>query len=265
MSAPVPHPGFLNGLGPTFVRSIGTVLPGKKAVILFAAMAVPPLVALAATNQDPERRGSILMHLLVFLYLQFLVPVSGLLFGTGIVLDEKGAGTLPFLFTRPTPRSSLVVGKFAAAVCVGSLVLSTSVAMTLVLSMGADLEPGIAGRAFSAILLAYPAYLAAFALLGALTRWALLGGFLYAFGLEGFLGFIPGMVREATLLHYSRALLGEWDERANTPLEMLGRGSDPVGSGKAAAVLLIVTAVFLGISIAVVAIKQFAERNPGRA
>jgi ABC-type transport system involved in multi-copper enzyme maturation permease subunit len=264
MSAPVPHPGFLNGLGPIFRRSLQTVLSGKKAIVLFVVMAVPPLLMLATISLDPEHRGMALITILLFLYLQFLVPMTGLLFGTGIVLDEKSGGTLPFLFTRPTPRSSLVVAKFAAAVLVGAVVLGVSVALTLVLSAGAEVKPGTAGRAFAAILLAYPAYLAAFAFLGALTRWALLGGFLYAFGLEGFLGLIPGMVREATLLHYSRSLVGESGAGLKV-FEFLTRGSEPVTNSEAVTVLLSVTAVYLCLTIAVVAIKQFAERNPGRA
>ena len=264
MSAPVPHPGFLRGLAPTFRRSLATVLPGKKAVVLFVVLAVPPLLVLPALEDEPLRRGEILMSLLLFLYLQFLVPVCGLFFGTGILLDEKSAGTLPFLFTRPTPRASLVVGKYLAALLAGAVVLGVSLSMTLVLSAGAQVEPGLAGRAFAAIMLSYPAYLAGFAFLGALTRWALLGGFLYAFGLEGFLGFIPGMVREATLLHYSRSLLGEWEARKIT-MELFTRGSEPVTTGKAVAVLLAVAAVYLVLTLVLVAIKQFADRNPGRA
>ena len=58
------------------------------------------------------------------------------------------------------------------------------------------------------VLLAFPAYVAAFTLLSLFTRWALLGGLLYAFGLEGFISVIPGMVKKATLLYYSRSLVG---------------------------------------------------------
>ena len=264
MTAPVPHPGFLAGLAPTFRRSLSSVLPGKRSLVLFIVMAVPPLLTLAGLDSDPERRGSLVAHVLFFIYLQFLVPISGLLFGTGIVLDEAGGGTLPFLFTRPTPRSSIVVGKFGAALLAGSVVLGTSLTATLLLSAGAETSPGFAGRAFTAVLLAYPAYLAAFAFLGALTRWALLGGFLYAFGLEGVIGIIPGQVREATLLHYSRTLLGVEDTR-EIARELFYRGSEPVSIGTSITVLLIVAAVFLALTLLVVSLKQFAQRNPGRA
>ncbi len=39
----------------------------------------------------------------------------------------------------------------------------------------------------------------------------------------------------------------------------------PVATGKAVTILTPVTAAFLLLTIAVVAIKQFAGRNPGRA
>jgi len=264
LSAPVPHPGFLAGLGPTFRRSIASVLPGKRSLVLLGVMAVPPLLAVAAMESDPVRRDKTLIAILLFIYLQFLVPISGLLFGTGIVLDEAGGGTLPFLFTRPTSRAGIVLGKFGAAWLAGTVVLSVSLAMTLILSLGAETTPGLPLRAFAAILLAYPAYLAAFAFLGALTKWALLGGFLYTFGLEGVLGIIPGMVREATMLHYSRSLLGA-GEVQKVAREFLTRGTEPVPTGTAITVLLVVAAVFILLTIIVVSRKQFVERNPGRA
>jgi ABC-2 type transport system permease protein len=264
MSAPHPHPGFLSGFVPTLRRSLATTLPGKKALILMVVLVIPPLLWLPVMDESPEHRGEVLMAVLLFLYLQFLAPVSGLLFGTGIILDEAGSGNLPFLFTRPAPRSSIVLGKFVAALLVGTAALTVSLAATLALSSGAEVREGLAGRAFLAVLLAFPAYLAAFAFLGALTRWALLGGFLYAFGLEGFLGFIPGMVRQTTLLHYSRSLLGEWEARKVT-MELLTRGTGPAETGTAVTVLLGVTVAFVLLTLFVTSKRQFAARNPGRA
>ena len=47
-------------------------------------------------------------------------------------------------------------------------------------------------------------------------------GFLYAFGVEFFLGIIPGMIRQGTMLYYSRSILGVHDETPKTVKAIFG-------------------------------------------
>jgi len=257
------RPGFAAGFLPTFRRALSSAFRGRKTLVLVAVLSLPPLLVLAAADRSPERRGQILGAILLFLYLQFLAPVAGLLFGTGILLDELGSGNLPYLFTRPAPRSSILLGKYAAALVAATLGVGVSLAATLALSSGALLPDGFAGRAVLAVMLAIPAYLAAFAFLSSLTRWALVGGFLYAFGLEGVLGLIPGMIRKVTLLYYSRSILGEWAARRMT-MEVVFGEDGPATTTMSVTVLLAVAAVGLALLLLVVRRKEFVPRNAGR-
>ena len=258
-----PRPGFASAFVPTFGRAIRNAIPGRKAFVLIVVLLLPPLLTLPVLDREPDVRGQALVTILLFLFLQFLAPVVGLLFGTGVLLDESSGGTLPFLLTRPGRRSGILLGKVAAALVVGSAALSASLGATLLLSSGSDAPEGIGLRAFTAVLVAFPAYLALFALLSTFTRWAILGGFLYAFGLEGFLGFVPGMVRKTTVLYYSRSLLGEWEIKDLTMGLALGKAG---GAGTATSILVLVgvAVVALSIACAVTARKGFAGRNPGR-
>lgn len=247
---------FLHGFFPSFGRALRSALPGRRLVVLVLVLAVPVAIAAATRSLEDSERGTALLTIQIFLYLQFLVPLCGLLFGTGILLEEANAGNLPFLFTRPVPRSSIVVGKYLAFLLVGSLALAASLGLTLAAASGAQVSEGFGGRALLSVLLAYPAYLAAFAFLSAFTRWALLGGFFYAFGVELVLGFVPGMIRELALTFYSRSLLGDWEIQELSAEEIFG-AAGPATPGFAAGVLLATAGVALVLACAVIGRKQF--------
>jgi ABC-type transport system involved in multi-copper enzyme maturation permease subunit len=254
----VPRPGFSAGFLATFARALRSSLGWKRALILLAVLAVPPALAIPARLFSPSPHEA-LNVMTLFLHLQFLAPVTGLLFGIGILADEVGGGTLPYLFTRPVPRSSILLGKFAAAVLLGWVAVSISLGLMLAV-FGEVVPVGFTARAMAATLLVMPAYLAAFALLSALTRWGLLVGFLYAFGLEGFLSLIPGMVKEVTLLYYSRSLLGKWSEQREFLMMVFGEeriGAEPLTS---VVVLGAVAVVALVGTLLVIRRREFVAR-----
>jgi len=259
-----PRPGFGAGLRPTFARALANALPGRKALILLLVLAVPPvLMALSGMETERHQRSGF-FFIVFFLYLQFLVPLCALLFGTEILLAEFSGGNLPYLFTRPVPRGSIVLGKYAAYLIAGSTALGASLWATLLVYGGAPLPEAVPGRALLAVLAAYPAYLAAFAFLSAFTKWSLMAGFLYAFGVEFFLGIIPGMVRKGTMLYYSRSLLGEWEETPRTLRNFFGLDG-PAGIAGSVVTLTVIAVVALILSLWIIRRKQFVERNPGRA
>jgi len=254
-----PRPGFASGFLTSFGSAFRTALGVKRAALLVLVLVVPPVLAFVAHALSPEPVEA-LNAIVLFLHLQFLAPMTGLLFGIGILAEERSGGTLPYVFTRPSPRSSLVLGKFAASVLMGWVAISLSVGGVL-LAYGSDAPAGFGMRAIGAVLLVTPAYLGVFALLSALTRWGLLIGFVYAFLIEGLLSLIPGMVREATLLYYSRSIIAKWVEKQQLGLLAFGErrvGADPELS---VIVLISVTVVALVASVLVVRTKEFVARS----
>ncbi|MHC4473643.1 MAG: ABC transporter permease [Planctomycetota bacterium] len=254
-----PRPGMRSGFVPTFLRALRTGLPPKRALILLVVLALPPLILLLV-HQKGEDVGEAMQVLVSFLYLQFLVPLVGLLFGTGILLDEVGGGTLPYLFTRPVPRLSIILGKYAASLLLGTMSLLLSLGALFAVAGSAEVAEGFHGRVVASCLIAFPAYLAAFTFLSVFTRWALLGGFLYAFGVEGGLSLIPGMVRKLTLLYYSRSLFGDWKSDA-VPARILFGREPPASTEAAIEVLVIVAVVALVLTWWGVRKKEFVQRT----
>ena len=48
-----------------------------------------------------------------WLYIRFIVPVLGVFYGTSLIADEVEDKTITYLFTRPVPRSAVLLGKYA--------------------------------------------------------------------------------------------------------------------------------------------------------
>lgn len=258
---------FLSAFLPSFTRALRNAMPGKRSIILLLVLAMPPVIALLAAHRISPEEGHedaahILMRLVLYLYLQFLVPLCGLLLGTVVLMHEASSGNLPYLFTRPAPRSGIVLGRYAAVVVVGLVALGISLGLTLTALGDTEIAEGFAARAMLTLALALPAYVAVFAALSAFTKWALVVGFLYTFGVEGFVGQFPGMLRESTLLFYTRSLIGGWEVRFDMLERILGpEGGAPTGT--CITVLLLVSAISLTALCVVAGRKEFTARDPG--
>ena len=257
------RPGILASFTPSFVRAAAQFLRSRRAVVLVLALSVPPILALPIATRNAEVRTEALAAIVVFVYLQFLLPITGLVFGTGVLLDEASAGALPYLFTRPSPRSGILLGKVVAYWLLGSAALALSLGGFILLCQGATPGDPLPARAFLAVLAAFPAYLALFTVLGVFTRWALVGGFFYAFGLEGFLGVIPGLIRKSTLLYYSRSLLGPWEARRFRPDLVLGPGGAAT-DGTSLTVLGVTAFAAMVLAAWVLSRRQFVPRTAAR-
>jgi ABC-2 type transport system permease protein len=255
MDSRPPRPGFASGFVPTFARALRPHAARQAVLLLALVLALPAVLALLLPKNQAAQ-----FALVAALDLQFLVPITALLFGTGVLVDEASGGNLPYLFTRPVPRSSVLLGKLAAGTLLGAVGLAISLTLTLLLLREVEMPAGFHGRAYVALLLALPAYLAVFTMLSMLTKWGLLIGFLYAFGVEGVLGLIPGMVKKVTLLNYSRAILepDKWD--ALPPkIRLIGVGHATTGT--ALTVLIAVTVVAVALTLLLASKKEFVART----
>src|SRR5206468_11725320 len=69
--------------------------------------------------------GAAIFGLMIWLlYIRFIVPVLGVFYGTSLIADEVDDKTITYLFTRPIPRSAVLLGKYLAyLVCTTLLVL----------------------------------------------------------------------------------------------------------------------------------------------
>jgi ABC-type transport system involved in multi-copper enzyme maturation permease subunit len=146
------------------------------------------------------------------LYIRFIVPILGVFFGTSLIADEVEDKTITYLFTRPIPRSAVLLGKYLAYVACTVLLVLPSVILVffLIVPMGGS---SIASE-FPALLtdlamlaLGLIAYGAVFALVGTRLKRPLIIGLVFAFGWEPAVLLFPGYLKRVTVAYYMQALV----------------------------------------------------------
>jgi ABC-2 type transport system permease protein len=175
----------------TVAQLTGRSLLGRRRAWLLLALPVV-LLGLAVVVRALAGQGAdVAVGLLGGFALATLVPLLGLIAGTGAIGAEIDDGSIVYLLSKPLSRFSIVNTKFAvaAAVTVVFGAVPTFVA-GLVLAGTTD---GLALAYAVGALVAGVAYSALFLLLAVLTRQAVVAGLLYALIWESLVGnFVPG-------------------------------------------------------------------------
>jgi ABC-2 type transport system permease protein len=200
--------------------------------------------------------------MMVTSFLQFLVLITVLFYGSSLIGDEVEGRTLAYLLVRPLPKSSIISGKFLALILGSSLIIYPAVIACYALLLA---PYGLAGvfrnlpTLFTdlwVILLAFFAYGAVFAFLGVGTKRPVLIGLLFAFGWESIVTYIPGQVNKLTLMHYIQSLFPHHVFRGDLT-DFLAIFREPAGRGTSLLVLLGVGLTFLFFSSFVLANKEY--------
>ena len=199
-------------------------------------MALPGILLLLAAlirglaGQDDD----ITVGLLGGFALATLVPLLGLIAGTGAIGPEIDDGSIVYLLAKPLNRHSIVTTKAAVAAAVVTVFGAIPVFLAgLILSGTSD---GLAfGYALGA-LVAGLGYSTLFLLLAVVTRHAVVVGLLYALVWESLVGnFVPG-AQSLSVLQWALAIT---EKVVGDRAEVLGVTS-AVGLGAAIPLLLLV-------------------------
>jgi ABC-2 type transport system permease protein len=208
-----------------FDLSLGQMLWSRRSVFLAVLVGGPVVMAsmirLAATLQPaalPRINGvriggpALFGVMIWLLYIRFIVPVLGVFYGTSLIADEVEDRTITYLFVRPVPRSSVLLGKYLSYLVCTILLVLPSVVLVYFLAVpigGAGIGPEfpalLADLGMLAVGLA--SYGALFALVGARLKRPLLTGLVFAFGWEPGVLLFPGYLKRATVAYYLQALV----------------------------------------------------------
>jgi len=139
------------------------------------------------------------------------VPVLGVFYGTALIADEIEDKTITYLFTRPIPRSAVLMGKYLAYMACTVFVVLPSLVLVwlLVVPVGGNL-----GQSFPDLLtdlgllaLGLAVYGAVFSSIGAAMKRPLLLGLAFVFGWETAAMAIPGYLKRFTVAYYLQGLV----------------------------------------------------------
>jgi ABC-2 type transport system permease protein len=209
-----------------------SLLGRRRALLLLALPAVLLLLAVASRVIGGQDDG-LTVGLLGGFAVATLVPLLGLIAGTGAIGPEIDDGSIVYLLAKPLSRFSIATTKVAVAVAV---VMAFAAVPTL---LAGFILSGTSDRLAVAYgvgaLIAGTGYAALFLLLAVLTRHAVVVGLLYALIWESLVGsFVPGaqaLSVQQWALAITKSLLGD---RA-APLNV----TSAVGLGAAIPLLLV--------------------------
>ena len=210
-----------------------SLLGRRRAYLLMALPAVMLVLAVASRGLAGQDAG-ITVGVLGGFALATLVPLLGVIAGTGAIGPEIDDGSIVYLLSKPLSRFSIATTKAVVAVAVvtGFAALPTFVAGLILSGTSSRLALGYGVGA----LVAGIAYGTLFLLLAVLTRHAVVVGVLYALIWETLIGsFVPG-AQALSVQQWSLALTEQVVGSRAEALDV----SSAVGVGAAVPLLLVV-------------------------
>ncbi|MFE6737370.1 ABC transporter permease subunit [Streptomyces tubercidicus] len=176
---------------PTVARLTYRALLGRRrALILFALPALLVVLAVAVrslTGADDATASGILGTFA----LGTMVPLIGVIAGTGAIGPEIDDGSVVYLLAKPVPRPTIILTKLLVAIGVTVTFSALPVLLAGFLLNGNSQQMAVGYAVAAAV--ASVAYSALFLLFGTVTRHAVVFGLVYALIWETFVGtLIPG-------------------------------------------------------------------------
>lgn len=211
----------------------------------------------------PRPGGPVLFGLIVWLlYIRFIVPILGVFYGTSIIADEVEDKTLTYLFVRPIPRASVLMGKYLAYLACTSLLILPS--LTLVYLLIVPIRDGSVGGAFPTLLadlgmlvVGLISYGAVFAFVGARFKRPLVAGLVFALGWEPGVLIFPGYLKRFSVGYYLQALVPHAMPSESATSILLRVVRDVPSVAMSLWSLALITAVMLWVASRTVARREY--------
>jgi ABC-2 type transport system permease protein len=191
-------------VNPTVARLTVRGLLGRRRGVLLLVVPVLLLVLSAAVRSSSGQDHDIAEQVLGTLALGTLVPLLGLIAGTGAISSEIDDGSIVYLLAKPQPRWKIIITKLVVAVgcTIAFAALPTYLAGLILygntdnMALGYGLGALVAGTAYSAI----------FLLLGVVTRHAVVAGLMYSLIWESLVGNFVDGARTLSVQQWGMAL-----------------------------------------------------------
>ncbi len=237
--------------------------PGKLAAALLLVGLFLLIAVLARFNGRPGEfhAGETYDFISARLVFGFMLVILGVVFATGVIVQEIEQKTIPYLLTRPIPRWRILLAKYAAVVLVTALTVCVAdLATALVLFGPGQLGHSRVAQDCGILCVGACAYGALFLLLATVLERPLVAGLAYAFGWESWAPYLPGDWSKVSLMSYLHALAPHLDS-ANSA------GADSVlapvniASWLAWTVLAAVIAGSLLSALALFSVREYTPRE----
>lgn len=255
--------GFIVSFREVFTFFLKRGIKAKRSKLFFLLSLIPVIILLIAKiieivnpNASISAEG-IFSRILLIIYIQLLIPILSLFFGTSVVNEEIDNKTLIFLTTAPIPKPSIILGKFCAFYLVSSIVINMGLLLSFLIINVNHLTRLKYYNEFllyaGAGLVAILSYMALFTLLGSLFKKSMILGLLFIFGWESIVQYLPGTTQKFTLIHFVKSLLPESSEN----IKFLVFRLEPSPAFDSIIVLIFVTLISLILASLIFTKKEY--------
>lgn len=241
---------------------------GKKsgrARTFFLLSSVPVLMVLIIRTYRlaghwTEDGQVVFQNFLMVFFLQFLIVLLGLFYGSSIVVEELDNRTLPYLTSRPVRRMAIILGKYLAYLSLTTIMLFSAVFLSyLILNLDAEFRLknlGTVGQYAIVLWLGLAAYLAFFSFLGTWLKKPILVGLAFGFGWESVIQYFPGTTQKLSVAHYLKSLLPQYASSSGK-FGFLFIRLEPTGPLLAVIILIAIITVFLALACLFFSLKEY--------
>jgi ABC-2 type transport system permease protein len=189
---------------PTVARLTYRALLGRRrAAILFVLPALLILLSLAVrllSGVDDQVAADVLRGFA----LATMVPLIGVIAGTGAISPEIDDGSIVYLLSKPVKRPTIILTKLTVAIAVTMVFSAVPTFVAGMILNGNGQQIAVAYTV--AALVASIAYAALFLLLGTVTRHAVVAGLVYALVWETLFGSLVPGARTLSVQQWALAL-----------------------------------------------------------
>jgi ABC-type transport system involved in multi-copper enzyme maturation permease subunit len=236
----------------------------KKTKVFYLLSFIPVVMALMVQFGQAFSSGSslsgsyVFTNIIITFYLQFIILILALFFGTSVCSEELEGKTLSYLTTRPVSKSSFILGKYAAYTLLIILMTVGGVFLCFLILNFSQLGDvslyKVLFKDTSVLVLGLLCYTALFTFIGTFIKRSIMFGLIFSFGWENVIQYFPGSTQRFAIVHYLKSLL---------PSPTSGRFSfllfrlEPTPPFLSVIILFLLTAAFLGLACLVFSFKEY--------
>ncbi|MFD7375898.1 ABC transporter permease [Streptomyces mirabilis] len=189
---------------PTVARLTYRALLGRRRALILCALPVLLIVISAAVRSFAGADDHVASDLLGGFALATMVPIIGVIAGTGAIGPEIDDGSVVYLLAKPLKRPTIIFTKLIVAIAV---TMAFSALPTFIAGMILNGNGQQVAVAYTvAALVASIAYAALFLLLGTVTRHAVVFGLVYALVWEALFGSLVSGARTLSVQQWALAV-----------------------------------------------------------
>jgi ABC-2 type transport system permease protein len=202
--APAPPTAGPRLYHPTVARLTYRALLGRRRALILCILPALLVVLSLAVRILASPGGSVAGDILGGFALAPMVPLIGVIAGTGAIGPEIDDGSITYLLAKPVRRSTIILTKLAVAIGITIVFSAVPTLLAGYLLDGGGQNLAVAYAVAAAV--ASVAYSALFLLLGIVTRHAVVAGLVYALVWEGLFGSLVSGARTLSVQQWALAV-----------------------------------------------------------